>query len=67
MPVTGYRTTSEYVYEALAMRKRREEIMQILIENGYTKLQAMNIYHMYRARFFGFRQRLEESKAQILS
>ena len=44
------------------MRKRRDEIIQVLMENGYKKQQADNIYHMYRARFFEFRQKLDEAK-----
>lgn len=62
MPLREYKTVSEYVYEALAMRKRRDEIIQVLMENGYKKQQADNIYHMYRARFFEFRQKLDEAK-----
>lgn len=64
MPVREYRTTSEYVYEALMLRKRRDEIIKVLMENGYKKQQADNIYHMYRARFFEFRQKLDEARQE---
>lgn len=61
-PFREYRSVAAYVYTAIIQLKSRDEIIQTLMEGGYTKQQAMVFYKNYLARFYAYRQRLIEKQ-----
>lgn len=50
--VNGYPSAWTYVEDQLAHKKTREEIIQGLVQAGYTKRQAEKTYVSYRRRYF---------------
>lgn len=62
-PFLGYDTVSQYIYTNLMELKSRDEIVNTLVANGYTKRQARNLYRKNLIRFFQFREKWVPSES----
>jgi hypothetical protein len=61
-PFLGYPSVSRYIFTSLIELKTRDEIVNTLVANGYTKRQARNFYRKNLVRFFAYREKLVPSE-----